>query len=65
MFNVVYCREVLVRTAFQCVQLVVTDFLPIMPCPCLPSCVSVAAKFGAQTLELNTSLTAIGLMVNF
>ncbi|KAF3855115.1 hypothetical protein F7725_023170 [Dissostichus mawsoni] len=27
--------ESLIRTAFQCLQLVVTDFLPTMPCTCL------------------------------
>ncbi|KAG7271036.1 hypothetical protein CRUP_000382 [Coryphaenoides rupestris] len=27
--------ESLIRTAFQCLQLVVTDFLPAMPCTCL------------------------------
>ena len=50
--------------AFQCLQLVVTDFLPVMPCNCLPLCVNTTAKFGSQTQELNISLTAVGLMVN-
>jgi len=49
--------------AFQCLQLVVTDFLPVMPWRCLPLCVDTAAKFGSQTQELNISLTAVGLMV--
>ncbi|XP_015608910.1 protein MON2 homolog isoform X3 [Cephus cinctus] len=56
--------ENLVRIAFQCLQLVVTDFLPIMPWRCLPLCVDTAAKFGSQTQELNISLTAVGLMWN-
>lgn len=55
--------EPLIRTAFQCLQLVITDFLTVMPCRCLPLCISTAAKFGFQTQELNISLTAIGLMV--
>lgn len=55
--------EHLVRLAFQCLQLVVTDFLPLMPWACLPLTVDTAAKFGSQTQELNISLTAIGLMV--
>lgn len=61
----VYCfySEHLVRLAFQCLQLVVTDFLPLMPWGCLPLTVDTAAKFGSQTQELNISLTAIGLMV--
>ncbi|KAG7177207.1 MON2-like, partial [Homarus americanus] len=56
--------EHLVRLAFQCLQLVVTDFLPLMPWACLPLTVDTAAKFGSQTQELNISLTAIGLMWN-
>lgn len=56
--------EALIRIAFQCLQLVVTDFLPAMPWRCLPLCVNTAAKFGSQTQELNISLTAIGLMWN-
>lgn len=53
------------RLAFQCLQLVVTDFLPLMPWACLPLTVDTAAKFGSQTQELNISLTAIGLMVSW
>lgn len=56
--------EPLIRTAFQCLQLVITDFLTVMPWRCLPLCISTAAKFGSQTQELNISLTAIGLMVS-
>ncbi|KAK6620142.1 hypothetical protein RUM44_006542 [Polyplax serrata] len=59
-----YHGENLIRVAFQCLQLVVTDFLPVMPSNCLPLCVSTSAKFGSQTQELNISLTAIGLMWN-
>lgn len=56
--------ENLIRIAFQCLQLVVTDFLPVMPWVCLPLCVNTAAKFGSQHQELNISLTAVGLMWN-
>ncbi|XP_014213732.1 protein MON2 homolog isoform X2 [Copidosoma floridanum] len=56
--------ENLVRVAFQCLQLVITDFLPVMPWRCLPLCVDTAAKFGSQTQELNISLTAVGQMWN-
>ena len=58
------CREKLVQTAFQSLQLVVTDFLPIIPCCYLKVVVEVAAKFGLQKQELNVSLTAIGLLVS-
>ncbi|XP_052779500.1 protein MON2 homolog isoform X2 [Mya arenaria] len=56
--------EKLVQTAFQSLQLVVTDFLPIIPCCYLEDVVDVAAKFGLQKQELNVSLTAIGLLWN-
>ena len=56
-------REKLIQTAFQSLQLVVTDFLPIITCVYLQDCVEVAAKFGLQNRELNISLTAIGLLV--
>ena len=52
------------RTAFTCLQLVCTDFLPTMPCSCLQPVVDVAAKFGLQHQELNVSLTAVGLLVS-
>ncbi|XP_052280395.1 protein MON2 homolog isoform X2 [Dreissena polymorpha] len=56
--------EKLVQTAFQSLQLVVTDFLPIIPCCYLEVVVTVASKFGLQKQELNVSLTAIGLLWN-
>ncbi|KAJ8914767.1 hypothetical protein NQ315_013270 [Exocentrus adspersus] len=56
--------ENLIRIAFQCLQLVITDFLPVMPWRCLPLCVDTVAKFGSQIQELNISLTAVGLMWN-
>ena len=54
--------DILVRSAFQCLQLVFTDFLPTIPCRCYPLCVETATKFGSQKAELNVSLTAIGLL---
>ncbi|KAG5830500.1 hypothetical protein ANANG_G00311320 [Anguilla anguilla] len=56
--------ESLIRMAFQCLQLVVTDFLPTMPCTCLQIVVDVAGSFGLQNQELNISLTSIGLLWN-
>ena len=52
------------RSAFQCLQLVITDFLPTIPYRCYPLCVETATKFGSQKAELNVSLTAIGLLWN-
>lgn len=59
-----FSRESLIRTAFQCLQLVVTDFLPTMPCTCLQIVVDVAGSFGLHNQELNISLTSIGLLVS-
>ncbi|KAK3102372.1 hypothetical protein FSP39_010884 [Pinctada imbricata] len=56
--------EKLIQTGFQSLQLVVTDFLPIIPCKYLQDCVEVIAKFGLQDHELNISLTSIGLLWN-
>ena len=52
------------RSAFQCLQLVFTDFLPTIPYRCYPLCVETASKFGSQRAELNVSLTAVGLLWN-
>lgn len=56
--------EALVRTAFQSMQLVVTDFLMLISPDCLSLCVEKAAMFSFQQSELNVSLTAIGLLVS-
>jgi len=57
-------NEAIIRLAFQSLQLVVTDFLPIIPCWCLQSLVNVTGKFGLQPNEINISLTAVGLLWN-
>ncbi|CAL8120472.1 unnamed protein product [Orchesella dallaii] len=56
--------EGLVRTAFQCLQLVVTDYLPVLPCGCIPHAIDTVAKFARQKQELNVALSAIGLTWN-
>ncbi|XP_070557537.1 protein MON2 homolog isoform X2 [Ptychodera flava] len=56
--------ENLIRVAFQSLQLVVNDFLPMMPCQYLQVCIEVASKFGLQSQELNISLTSVGLLWN-
>ena len=56
--------DILVRSAFQCLQLVFADFLPTIPYRCYPQCVDAATKFGSQETELNVSLTAVGLLWN-
>ena len=56
--------ELLIRSGFQGLQLVVTDFLPSLPALCLPVCIAVAGQYGVQNEDLNISLTSIGLLVN-
>ena len=57
-------NENLIRLSFQCLQLIIADFLTSIPSNCLILCVDTTAKFGSQTQELNVSLTAIGLLWN-
>ncbi|RWS27584.1 protein MON2-like protein, partial [Leptotrombidium deliense] len=57
-------NENLIRLAFQCLQLIVNDFLPNITSMCLVLVVDTTAKFGSQVKELNVSLTAIGLLWN-
>lgn len=64
MFLSLLFSDVITRLAFQSLQLVVTDYLPIIPCWCLQVLVEVVGKFGLQPNEINISLTAIGLLVN-
>ena len=55
--------ENLVRAGFQSLQLVITDFLPSIPPSCVPSCVEVGGQYGLQTMDINISLTSIGILV--
>jgi hypothetical protein len=57
-------NENLVRLAFQCLHLIVSDLLSQLPANCLALVIQTATKFAAQTYELNVSLTAIGLLWN-
>lgn len=56
--------DILVRSAFQCLQLVVTDFLSMIKAQYLSLVINVVAKFGSQEQDLNISLTAIVLLWN-
>lgn len=56
--------ENLVRLAFQCLQVVVSDYLHNTPAVFLSLVIDAAARFGSQTQELNVSLTAIGSIWN-
>ncbi|RKO89543.1 hypothetical protein BDK51DRAFT_35408, partial [Blyttiomyces helicus] len=52
----------LVRVAFPCLQLIVTDFLSLLSPPVLHQCIETIGSFGAQGEDLNISLTAVGLL---
>ncbi len=57
-------NESLIRSAFQCLQLVVTDFLSMIKANYLSLVINVVSKFGSQEQDLNISLTAIVLLWN-
>ncbi|XP_037876961.2 protein MON2 homolog isoform X1 [Bombyx mori] len=56
--------EQLIRSAFQCAQVVAGDLLGCAGPRCLRRVLNTAAAFALQTKELNISLTAVGLMWN-
>ncbi|KAL5113058.1 hypothetical protein TcWFU_010146 [Taenia crassiceps] len=53
-----------IRSAFQCFQLIVTDYLPTLGLDCYPACVDTAAKFGHQEHDLNIALAAVGSLLH-
>ena len=57
-------NESLLRLAFQCLQLIISDLLGQIPSDCLVLLVNTTEKFASQSQELNVSLTAIGLLWN-
>ncbi len=52
------------RNGFQSLQLVIADFLPAIPHSYVSSCVDMAGQYGIQTVDINISLTSIGLLVS-
>ncbi|XP_063370148.1 protein MON2 homolog [Cydia amplana] len=56
--------EQLIRSAFQCAQVVAGDLLGCAGPRCLRRVLTAAAAFALQTRDLNISLTAVGLMWN-
>ncbi len=56
--------EAVVRSGFQSLQLVTADFLPAIPHSCLSTCVDMSGQYGLQTVDINISLTSIGLLVS-
>ncbi|GBO99872.1 Protein MON2 homolog [Eumeta japonica] len=56
--------EQLIRSAFQCCQLVAGDLLGAAGARCLRRVLAAVAAFARQTKDINISLTAVGLMWN-
>ncbi|KAJ1650884.1 Endocytosis and vacuole integrity protein [Dispira simplex] len=54
----------LIRHAFPCLQLICTDFLSALPADCLGRCIQLLGSYGAQPVDINVALTAIGLFWN-
>lgn len=57
-------NENLIRIAFQCLQLIVSDYLSTIDSKYIILVIAGIVKFASQTQELNVSLTAIGLLWN-
>lgn len=52
------------RAGFQSLQLIVTDYLPLLPSICLPLCLEVTGHYGLQGQDINISLSSIGHIVS-
>eukprot|EP00899_Mesostigma_viride_P020318 jgi/Mesvir1/28288/Mv04811-RA.1 len=57
-------EEGLVPLGFQCMQLAVNDSLSNVPDKYLRMCIGTVTAYGAQKVDMNISLTAIGLLWN-
>jgi len=56
--------SVVVSLAFQCVEVLVSDFLPCLPKEHIPKTLDVLALFAHQDVILNVSLTAVTMLWN-
>lgn len=54
----------LVRAAYKSLHLVASDFLPLLPAPCLLSLVNSFSSFASQTQDFNISLTTTSFFWN-
>lgn len=54
----------LVRAAYKSLQLVASDFLSLLPAPCLLSLVNSFSSFASQTQDFNISLTTTSFFWN-
>jgi hypothetical protein len=51
-----------VKVAFECMQMVVADFLPTVPSRCYLFLLNTLGSFGRQQADVNVALTAVGLL---
>lgn len=57
-------NESLIRAAFQCLQVIISDYIQVVPLNSLGEFIDATTKFASQTADINVSLTAIGLIWN-
>ena len=57
--------EALIKSSYQSVQLLTTDFLSLLSLDCIRLLIEVDTKFGAQQSELNIGLSAVGQLVRY
>lgn len=50
------------RVAFPCIQLITTDFLPLLNPTVLTRCIDTLSLYGSLADDLNISLTSVGLL---
>jgi hypothetical protein len=53
-----------VRLAFECLQMIITDFQHTVPSRCFPLLLSSLGLFGRQTAAVNVALTAVESLWN-
>lgn len=54
--------ENMIRSGFRCLQLIISDFLQFLSVSSLKLCIDDVSRYGKQNIDLNISLTAIGLL---
>eukprot|EP00698_Gefionella_okellyi_P007295 TRINITY_DN1772_c0_g1_i1.p1 TRINITY_DN1772_c0_g1~~TRINITY_DN1772_c0_g1_i1.p1 ORF type:complete len:1448 (+),score=361.17 TRINITY_DN1772_c0_g1_i1:50-4393(+) len=57
--------KAVIPSAFRSVQMICHDFILNIPADCLERCISVIGRYCLQRVDVNISLTAIGLLWDF
>lgn len=55
----------LIEQGYRTMNLIVKEFLNILPFDCVRMLVETDAKYGKQQVDLNVSLSAVGQLVSF